>query len=179
MKLGCGFFERDVFLLNIDNPSEEFLRHIGGCEECKSDFVEIRIGVKKMESGEFRRMASGLKYGKILLRLREGVLEIIDSLSGTRYGAKLAFRGEKVYQTKKEVVYESGNMKVFVDYYDGDELIMSVRVKDYGEITILDGDGNIIRATRGKGGVDMRIREGKYTVRHDNEEVVIQVEREG
>ncbi|MEN2998795.1 MAG: hypothetical protein ABDH28_07165 [Brevinematia bacterium] len=178
MKLGCGMFDYSVFLLNVEKPSEEFVDHISGCEECKSDFVEIRVASKKMELCEFEPTICGLKYGKILLKLKEGMLEIIDAISGTRYGAKLAFRGDAVYQTRKEIIYESGGMKIFVDSYEANELILSVRVNDYGEITISDENNNILRATSGKGGTDLRIKPGKYTVRHGDEEILIQVERE-
>lgn len=177
MKLGCGKYDSDTFLLNVDNPSEEFSKHINSCEDCKTSFTEIKVATLKMDTADFEPL-KGLKYGKILLRLKDNLLEIIDAISGTRYGAKLAYRGDEVFQTRKEVIYESKNMRIFVDSYDADELILSTRVNDYGEITILDSNNNIIRATRGKSGVDIRIKVGKYIVKHGDEEIVVEVVKE-
>lgn len=172
-----GKYDEDTFLLNIDNPSSEFLKDVNSDEECKTAFVEIKMAMLKMENSEFEPI-SGVKYGKILIKLKDNLLEIIDAISGTRYGAKLAYRGDEVFQTRKEVIYESKNMKIFIDSYDADELILSTRVNDYGEITILDASNNIIRATRGKSGVDIRIKVGKYIVKHGDEEIVVEVVKE-
>lgn len=179
MKLGCGKYDTDTFLKNVEELDEDFRTHMEECEDCKESFTEIRIGIKKMETFEFEGMSKEVKYGRILLNVRDGVLEIVDALSGTRYGARLAFRGDEVYQTKREVVYESGNMKIFIDSYDAKELVLSVRVNGYGEINIYDGKGDVIRSTSGKSGVDIRISEGTYIVRYNDEEISIQVSMGG
>lgn len=178
MKIGCGEFDNDTFLTNIEIPSDEFLEHINKCDNCKTDFTEIKMAAKKLESSEFEHISMGLKYGKILIKIHNGLLEIIDAISGTRYGAKLAFRGGDIYQTRKEIIYESEDLKIFVDSYDADELILSVRVKDYGEINVLDDKNNILRSTSGKSGLDMRIKPGKYIVRYKEEEILIQLDKE-
>ncbi len=179
MKVGCGEFDLSTFLVDTDLPSKEFLEHVNKCEECKTYFTEIKVANSKMELSEFKPISNEIKYGRILLKLKEGLLEIVDALSGVRYGAKLAFRGDEIYQTRKEVIYESKNMKVFVDSYDANELVLSVRVNDYGEITILDSRNSVIRSTKGKSGVDLRIKSGNYVIRHGMEEIMLQVEKEG
>ncbi|MCX8028403.1 MAG: hypothetical protein N2712_00190 [Brevinematales bacterium] len=178
MKLGCGKYEYFSFLQNIENPSDEFLKHINECSDCTDSFVETKMAIMKMELSKFEPISNELRYGRILLRLKEGMLEIIDALSGTRYGTRLAFRGETIYQTKKEIVYESNKMKIFVDSYDANELILSTRINNYGEITILDEHHNIIRSTKGKSGVDIRIKKGKYIVKHEDEEIMLEVQME-
>lgn len=179
MKLGCGKYDQDTFLENIEKLSSDFSNHLSECERCKEDFTEIKVSIDKMEAFEFENINEGLKYGRILLNVRNGILEIIDAISGTRYGAKLAFRGDEIYETRREVIYESKNMKVFVDSYDARELILSVRVNGYGDINIYDSSGNIIRSTSGKSGVDIRIGEGTYIVRYNDEEISIQVNMGG
>lgn len=182
MKVGCGKIDTDDFLTNVEKPTSEFYKHIEQCKECQEDFLNIRMGVKKMELGKFENPNKGLNYGRILLQIKDGFLDIIDAISGTRYGAKLAmfqeFRGEKIISNKKEVIYESDDMKIFVGFYDAEELVLSIRINDYGEIVILNDKKDIIRVSRGRSGVDTRIKEGKYLVRHNNKEISIEVRRD-
>ncbi|MFN4245471.1 MAG: hypothetical protein ACK4F9_04905 [Brevinematia bacterium] len=178
MIIGCGKFDMDTFLINIEKPSKDFLEHINHCDKCKTEFVEIKVANKKMSLSNLEPIDNNIKYGRILLKVKEGLLEIIDALSGVRYGAKLAFRGDEIYQTKKEVIYESEKMKVFVNSYDANELVLSVRIKDYGEITVLDSQNSILRSTTGKSGLDVRIKTGKYIIKHDKEEIMLEVEKE-
>ncbi|MGC8965110.1 MAG: hypothetical protein ACP5KI_07115 [Brevinematia bacterium] len=179
MNIGCGKIELDEFLLNVENPTEEFYKHIEECKECREEFVNIRRGVRKMELIEFEKPKKELNYGKILLQIKDGFLEIVDAISGTRYGTKLAmfqeFRGEKFISNRKEVIYETDDIKIFVGFYDANELVLSVRINDYEEIAILNERKDIIRITKGKSGVDTRIKQGKYFVRYKDKEIALEV----
>lgn len=182
MKIGCGKIDPDEFLINVEAPTDKFYDHINECKDCQEEFINIRMGIKKMELGKFKHHEKTLNYGRILLQIKDGFLEIIDALSGTRYGAKLTmlqeFRGEKLISNKKEVIYDSDDIKIFVGFYDANELVLSIRINDYGEIVILNDRRDIIRVTKGKSGVDARIKEGRYFVKHNDKEISIEVRRE-
>jgi hypothetical protein len=178
MDIGCGEVSYDEFLLNVESPNEDFLDHIENCDKCKKDYVELKMALLKMDNSELSYVPVGLKFGRILVKLKSDILEIIDSLSGTRYGAKLAFRGDGIVASKREVVYESKDLKIFVDLYDAKELVMSIRIYDYGDIYVYDSLGRLIRSSSGKSGVDLRVSEGVYKVRYRDYEIVLEFLRE-
>ncbi len=179
MDIGCGAVGYDEFLLNVESPSENFLNHVEGCDRCKKDYVELKMAILKMDNSELSYVPVSLKFGRMLVRLKDDILEIVDSMSGTRYGAKLAFRGEGIVASKREVIYESKDLKIFVNLYDAKELVMSVRIYDYGDIYIYDSRGRLIRSSSGKSGVDLRVSEGVYKVRYKDYEIVLEFLMEG
>ncbi len=169
MKLGCGKYSFDEFILNIEQTPESFLSHLELCDSCKKSYTEISIAKAKMEKLDLEGLPRELKYEKIVLKVRENCLEILSTVSGARYGA-LAFRGEG----KREVIYDSENTKIFVDLYESNELVVSVRINDYGIIEILDEQGKRLKYSSGKSGVDCRVSYGKYRVKHGDEELVLE-----
>jgi len=176
MVVGCGLIDYDDFLLNVENPQDYFLEHISKCDKCRKEFVEMRLAILKMGNTDLSSIPTKLKFGRVLVRMKENILEIIDAISGTRYGANLAFRGEGIVSSRREVVYESKDIKIFIDLYDDRELVMSVRVYDYGDIYIYKS-GNLVRSSSGKSGVDLRVDEGVYKVKYNDYDIFLEFKR--